>query len=180
LTQVVSKDFPLDGIKLPESCPTTLKGRSDTGPLALRSIPPEPLIVTPTVYQVAKGLFRRPLQAAGQDSALVLEPGPPQAEPPRFSKVARRRFAEYEKLNRVYENSMEVTKPDNTHIWKVRRYSHVTVTAGHLSQIGDTVSVRLKRSFQEHEAIRTLHLEVKGRNEKKPWNEYNKLADDWW
>ena len=76
---------------------------------------------------------------------------------------------------------MEVTRSDKTpHVWKVRQYSVVAIITGHSLQIGDTVSVRLTRSFQEHEAIKTLHLEVKDRNKSKEWKEYNKLADDWW
>jgi len=75
----------------------------------------------PTVYEVAKSLFRRPLRVAGQNRPPVSEPEPPRPEAPRFSKAVRKRFAEHEKLNRVYENSMEVTGPDNTpHVWKVR------------------------------------------------------------
>ena len=135
----------------------------------------------PTVYEVAKGLFRRPLRVASQNIPPILEPEPPMADPPRFTKLTRRRFAAYEKLNRVYENSMEITRPENApHVWKVCWYSLVTITAGHPLQIGDTVSVRLKQSFQDHEALKTLHLEVKRRNETKTWEEYNKLADNWW
>ena len=135
----------------------------------------------PTVYGVANGLFRRPLRTIVQDNAPVPEPECLKVEAPRFSKYTRKTFANYEKLGRVYENAMEITRPDNTpHFWKVRQYFTVDITAGHLVQIGDAVSVRLTRSFKEHEAMETLHLGVKRRNATKTWKEYNKLADNWW
>lgn len=184
LGQAISKVHPLRGIiELPqtEKFPTTLKNRSPTGPLGLHWRPPEPLTVMPTVHEVAKGLFRRPLRVVAQNYPPIPEPEPPKAESPRFSKLTRKKYAEYEELGRVYENVMETTRPDNTpHVWKVRQCSTVISTAGHLLQIGDAVSVRLKRSFQEHEAMKILHLEVKRRNTTKTWKEYNKLADDWW
>jgi hypothetical protein len=75
----------------------------------------------PTVYQIAKGLFRRPLRVGTQHFPPTPEPEPPKAEPPRFLKRARKRFAEYEKLNRVYENSLEIVRPGNApYAWKVR------------------------------------------------------------
>ena len=135
LRQAISKDHPLRGITLPQTdkCPTTLKNRSPTGPLALHWKPPEPLTVTPTVYDVAKGLFRRPLRDTVQKPPSIPEPEPPKAEAPRFSKLARKKFAEYEKLGRIYENAIQITRPDNIpHVWKVREYSTVTSTAGHL------------------------------------------------
>ena len=121
LNQPVSKDYPLRGITLPQECPTTFKNRSPTGPLALHWKPPEPLTVMPTVYQIANGLFRRPLRVVTQNIPPIPEPEPPVADPPRFSKLARKRFATYERLNRVYENSMEIVRPGSTpHVWKVR------------------------------------------------------------
>ena len=123
LSQAVSEAHPLRGITLPqgEKCPTTFKNRTSTGPLGLHWKPPKPLTVMPTVYQIANGLFRRPLRVITQDIPQIPEPEPPKTDPPRFSKLARKRFAEYEKLNRVYENSMEITIPGNTpHVWKVR------------------------------------------------------------
>jgi len=129
LNQAVSKDQPLRRITLPKTdqFPTILKNRAPTGPRALHWKPPEPLTVMPTVYQIANGLFRRPLRAVAPQRSPILEPEPPKADSPRFSKLARKRFAANEQLNRVYENSMEMTRPDNTpHVWKVRRYSSAT------------------------------------------------------
>jgi hypothetical protein len=75
----------------------------------------------PTIYQIANGLFRRPLRVVTQNRASIPEPEPLKPDAPRFSKRARRRFAENEKLNRVYENSMEITRPGGPpHVWKVR------------------------------------------------------------
>jgi len=75
----------------------------------------------PTVYQIANGLFRRPLRVVTQNVPPIPEPEPPKADPPRFPKLARRGFAAYERLNRVYENSMELARPGNVpHVWKVR------------------------------------------------------------
>lgn len=74
----------------------------------------------PIVYQIANGLFRRPLRVVTESNPQILEPEPPKADAPRFSKLALRGFARYEQLNRVYENSMEMTRPGNTpHVWKV-------------------------------------------------------------
>ena len=121
LSQAVSEACPLRGITLTEECPTTFKNRTSTGPLGLHWKPPKPLTVMPTVYQIANGLFRRPLRVITQDIPQIPEPDPPKTDPPRFSKPARRRFAAYEKLNRVYENSMETTIPGHTpQVWKVR------------------------------------------------------------
>lgn len=139
LRQVISKDHPLRGIKLPqtEKSLTTLKKRSPTGPLALHWKPPEPLTVMPTVYEVAHGLFRRPLRTIVQNNAPVPEPEHLKVEAPRFSKYTRKKFANYEKLGRVYENTMEITRADNTpHFWKVRQYSTVDITAGHWCRLG--------------------------------------------
>lgn len=123
LRQAVSEAFPLRGITLPqtEKCPTTLKNRTSTGPLALHWKPPKPLTVMPTVYQIANGLFRRPLRVVTRDVPQIPEPEPPNADAPRFTRLARKGFATYERLNRVYENSMEIIRPGNTpHVWKVR------------------------------------------------------------
>ena len=123
LSQAVSEAFPLRGITLPqtEKCPATFKNRTSTGPLALHWKPPKPLTVMPIVYQIANGLFRRPLRVITRNIPQIPEPEPQMADAPRFSKLARKGFARYEQLNRVYENSMEIIRPDNTpHVWKVR------------------------------------------------------------
>ena len=123
LSRAVSETFPLRGITLPqtEKCPTTFRNRTSTGPLALHWKPPKPLTVMPTVYQIANGLFRRPLRVVTRGDPQVPEWDPPEANAPRFSKRARSDFATYEHLSRVYENSMEILRPGDTpHTWKVR------------------------------------------------------------